>query len=73
MTEAQTFLGSVDITTDANGNRDRSTPITLPADAGPFITMTATRMDPVFVGPLPPKVALAPRSTSEVSPCEEIS
>jgi hypothetical protein len=73
VTEAQTFLGSVDITTDANGNRERSTPISLPADAGPFITMTATRMDPVFAGPLPPRVTLAPRSTSEVSPCEEIS
>jgi parallel beta-helix repeat protein len=74
VTEAQTFLGSTVITTDANGNADDSTPITLPAGAGPFVSMTATRLQLAIVGGgFPPPFALEPRSTSEVSPCEEIA
>jgi trimeric autotransporter adhesin len=70
--EAQTYLGTETITTDANGDADDSTPITLPPGAGPNVTMTATRLALVFV-PAQPIAQFAPRSTSEVSPCEEIS
>ena len=73
VTEAQTFLGSTTVTTDANGHKDDSTPITLPAGAGPYVSMTATRLQRVLTGLFPPTFTLVPRSTSEVSPCEEIS
>jgi parallel beta-helix repeat protein len=73
-TEAQTFLGSTVVTTDANGNADGDTAITLPAGAGAFVSMTATRLQFAVVGPgFPPPLALVARSTSEVSPCEEVS
>jgi parallel beta-helix repeat protein len=73
-TEAQTFLGSTVVTTDANGNADGDTSITLPAGAGSFVSMTATRLQLAIVGPgFPPPLALVPRSTSEVSPCEAVA
>jgi hypothetical protein len=73
VTEAQTFLGSTTVTTDANGEEEDSTPITLPAGAGPYVSMTATRLQRVLTGLAPPTFTLVPRSTSEVSPCEEIA
>ena len=72
VTEAQTFLRSAVITTDANGHQDDTTPITLPAGAGSHISMTATRLERVLTGLFPPTFTLVPRSTSEVSPCETI-
>jgi parallel beta-helix repeat protein len=72
VTEAQTYLGSTVITTDANGHQDDTTPITLPAGAGSNLSMTATRIERVLTGIFPPTFALVPRSTSEVSPCETI-
>jgi hypothetical protein len=62
VTEAQTFVGSITVSTDANGHADDGgdgTPITLPAGAGPNISMTATKLEDK-------------RPTSEVSPCEHI-
>jgi len=79
VTEAQTFLGATTVTTDANGEADDGddgvpgTPIALPAGAGQFISMTATRMERVVTKLIPLTFSLEPRSTSEVSPCEEIS
>lgn len=56
--EGQTFLGAVDVVTDANGEADDTTPIS--AGLGKHVTMTATRLSAGgFV-----------RSTSEFSPCE---
>jgi hypothetical protein len=73
VTEAQTFLGSTTVTTDANGHKEDGTPITLPAGAGPYVSMTATRLQRVLTGLFPATFTQAPRSTSEVSPSEEIS
>jgi len=61
--EAQTHLGSTVVTTNANGNVSGSTPVA--AGLGVAVAMTATRLQPLPLG-LPP----APRSTSELSPCE---
>ena len=72
VTEAQTYLGSTVITTDANGHKDDTTPITLPAGAGSHVSMTATKLERVLTGLFPPTFTLVPRSTSEVSPCETI-
>jgi parallel beta-helix repeat protein len=70
-TEAETFAGSTDIITDANGNASATTPLTLPA--GTFATMTATKLVNVLTKLIPPTFTLTPRSTSEVSPCELVS
>ena len=68
VTEAQTFVGAITVTTDVNGKADITddgdadpdgTAITLPAGAGPYISMTATKLE-------------NKRPTSEVSPCQEI-
>jgi hypothetical protein len=72
VTEAQTYLRSAVITTDANGHQDDTTPITLPAGAGSNVSMTATRLERALTGIHPPTFTLVPRSTSEVSPCETI-
>lgn len=73
VTEAQTFLGSRTITTDVNGGAHDSWALSLPAGAGQYIAMTATRMDRVLTGLFPATFGLEQRSTSEVSPCEEIA
>jgi hypothetical protein len=61
VTEAQTFVDAVTVTTDANGHADGTTAITLPAGAGANLSMTATKLDD-------PRLP-----TSEVSPCRGIS
>jgi len=72
VTEAQTYLRSLVVTTDANGHRDLTTPITLPTGAGSHLSMTATKLERVLTGINPATFTLEPRSTSEVSPCERI-
>jgi trimeric autotransporter adhesin len=59
--EGQTFLGTIDVTTDNNGEADDTTPLAVPA--GKFVSMTATRLN---------DANLVARSTSEFSPCEEV-
>jgi hypothetical protein len=54
--EAETYLGTVDVTTDANGHIEGSEPVA--PGSGVHVTMTATRLAGVAV-----------RSTSELSPC----
>jgi hypothetical protein len=68
--EAQTYLGSIDTRTDANGNADvdGSTVTAIPAGAGRHVSMTATAV--VLTGAFP-NLVLAPRSTSELAPCEQ--
>lgn len=56
--EGQTFLGFIEVRTDANGEADDTTPVT--GALGQHVTMTATRLNAGgFV-----------QSTSEFSPCE---
>lgn len=57
--EGETYLGSIDVWTDANGHAEGSRPAPV---AGRQVSMTATRM--ALVAQLP-----FPRSTSEFSPC----
>jgi hypothetical protein len=71
VTEAETYVGFINVTTDANGHADATTPLTLPA--GSYVTMTATRRQLVATGLFPPTFTLEPRSTSEVSPCELVA
>jgi parallel beta-helix repeat protein len=59
--EGQTHLDTIQVTTDANGDADDTTPLALPV--GKHVTMTATRL----VG-----AGLTARSTSELSPCEQV-
>ena len=59
--EGQTFLGTIEVTTDNNGEADDTTPLAVPA--GKFVSMTATRLT---------DGNLLARSTSEFSPCEEV-
>jgi hypothetical protein len=54
--EAETYLGTLDVTTDINGHADGVEPVA--PGSGVHVTMTATRL----AGP-------AVRSTSELSPC----
>jgi hypothetical protein len=72
VTEAQTYLASTVINTDANGHKDDTTPITLPAGAGSHVSMTAAMLERVLTALFPPTFTLVSRSTSEVSPCETI-
>jgi parallel beta-helix repeat protein len=58
--EGQTFLDSIQVTTDANGHVNDKTVTALAAGAGKQVTMTATEL----VG------AGVSRSTSEFSPCK---
>ena len=58
--EAQTHVETIEVETDANGDADDDTPIT--AAVGQQVTMTATKLDSNDVA----------RSTSELSPCEEV-
>jgi parallel beta-helix repeat protein len=58
--EGQTFLDSITVSTNANGDVDGSTVTAIPPGAGKQVTMTATKL----VG------AGTSRSTSEFSPCE---
>jgi hypothetical protein len=64
-----TYLGSTPTITDANGNADDTTTLPTPVQAGDSVGMTATRT--VFTGSFPHFI-LAPRGTSELSPCEEV-
>ena len=58
--EAQTHVETIQVDTDANGDADDTTPIA--AAVGQQVTMTATKLG----------ADDAPRSTSELSPCEEV-
>ena len=58
--EAQTHVETIQVDTDANGDADDTTAIA--AAVGQQVTMTATKLGADDV----------PRSTSELSPCEEV-
>ena len=58
--EAQTHVETIQVDTDANGDADDTTAIA--AAVGQQVTMTATKLG----------ANDAPRSTSELSPCEEV-
>jgi trimeric autotransporter adhesin len=61
--EGQTFLATVDVTTNANGDADDgdAPDVDVQAAVGQFVSMTATRL-----------INGVARSTSELSPCEEV-
>jgi hypothetical protein len=59
--EGQTFLGTIEVTTDNNGEAEERTPLAVPA--GKSVSMTATRLS---------DGNLVARSTSEFSPCEAV-
>jgi parallel beta-helix repeat protein len=60
--EAQTHVETLEVNTNGNGDaHDNNTPIT--AAVGQQVTMTATRLG---------ETSGLPRSTSELSPCEEV-
>ena len=59
--EGQTLLDTIEVTTNANGDADRTTTTAIPAGLGKHVSMTATKL----VG-----ANLVARSTSELSPCE---
>jgi hypothetical protein len=56
--EGETFLDSIQVTTDANGHVNAKTVTAIAAGAGKQVTMTATEL-----------AGVASRSTSEFSPC----
>jgi parallel beta-helix repeat protein len=60
--EGQTFLDSITVSTNANGDADGSTVTAIAAGAGKQVSMTATEL-----------AGVASRSTSEFSPCEATS
>jgi parallel beta-helix repeat protein len=62
--EGETFLDSIEVTTNNNGFVNNQTVTAIPAGAGKQVTMTATRL----TGP-----GGASRSTSEFSPCQATS
>ena len=68
--EAQTYLGSTFVTTDANGDADGSTVTPTAAGAGKRVSMTATRLDLRSSAASRRRSCSTPRSTSELSPCE---
>ena len=68
--EAQTYLGSTVVTTNANGDADGSTVTPVAAGAGKRVSMTATPVSISVIGGFPPTFVFTPRSTSELSPCE---
>jgi hypothetical protein len=68
--EGLTYLGSTTAFTDANGDADETTTLPTPVQEGDFVGMTATR---TVLGGQFPNLELLMRSTSELSPCEEVA
>jgi hypothetical protein len=67
--EGATYLGATAVVTDANGDADDTTALPTTVEAGDQVAMTATRQELTgVIGDL----VLAPRDTSELSPCEAV-